>query len=119
MNRLSTMVWILLSVVGMFMLYKVKYEVQTLKTQVAETSRELEQQRHALHVVAAEWAYLNRPDRLKKLADKYLGSSELTVGQIAEIDAIPFPSKSMAAVDTDEGMRPVSARISKEGGGMR
>lgn len=119
MTRLSTFIWILVSVVAMFMLYKVKYEVMALKTQVAETSRELEQKRHALHVAAAEWAYLNRPERLKRLAAKYLASSELTVDQVAEIQDIPFPNRSLASADTAAEMNPVSARMDRQGGGIR
>ena len=111
MNRLSTVVWLFVIVVAAFMLYKVKYEVQTLKNKVAEASRQLEQEKQALHVVAAEWAYLNRPERLQKLAVKYLASSEVTVMQIADIEAIPFPGQTYAAVDAEEGVKPVSARF--------
>lgn len=119
MNRFSAVLWMLVIVVATFMLYKVKYEVQSLKAQVADTSRELEQQRHALHVVAAEWAYLNRPERLKMLATKYLASSDLTVDQIAEIEALPFPGQNVASLAGEEGMKPASMRVGREGGGMR
>ena len=111
MNRLSPLVWMVVIVIAAFMLYKVKYQVQALKTQVAETSHELEREKQALHVVAAEWAYLNRPERLQKLAAKYLPSADMTVGQIAEVEAIPFPGQAMAAVDGEEGFKPVSAHI--------
>jgi hypothetical protein len=115
MNRISTVVWLLVIVIAAFMLYKVKYEVQTLKTQVAETSHQLEQEKQALHVVAAEWAYLNRPDRLQKLAVKYLASSEVTVSQISDIQAIPFPGQTMASIDAEEGTKPFVAARFKQG----
>jgi len=113
MNRLSTVVWLAVIVIAAFMLYKVKYEVQSLKNQVAETSRELEQEKQALHVVAAEWAYLNRPERLQKLAVKYLAASDVTVNQIADIEAIPFPGQSVASIDPEEGVKPVAAHFRK------
>lgn len=110
MNRISTVVWLFVIVIAAFMLYKVKYEVQTLKSQVAETSRQLEMERQSLHVVAAEWAYLNRPERLQKLAVKYLAASEVTVSQISDIQEIPFPGQTLAAMDPEEGIKPVPAR---------
>jgi len=90
MRRLPLLAWVLTVAVALFLLYRVKYEVQNLHAQVKETERELEAEREALHVVAAEWAYLNRPERLRQLSSKYLSSSGLTVDQIAEIESIPF-----------------------------
>ncbi len=90
-------VWMVVIVIAAFMLYMVKYQVQSLKTQIAETSRQLEEEKESLHVVAAEWAYLNRPERLRQLAAKYLPSSDLTVDQIADIEAIPFPGQTQAS----------------------
>ena len=110
MNRLSTLVWMVVIAAAMFMLYKVKYQVQALKTQIADTSHELEMERESLHVVAAEWAYLNRPERLQQLASKYLQSSDMTVDQVADIEAIPFPGQNVASVDEEEGVRPVSLK---------
>jgi len=89
----------LVIVVAAFFLYEAKYAVQSLKSQVAETSRQLETEKEALHVVAAEWAYLNRPQRLQQLADKYLSSSDVTVDRVADIESIPFPAKMQAALE--------------------
>ncbi len=90
MRRLPLLAWVFAVVVAVFLLYRVKYEVQALKAQVAEASQQLEAEREALHVVAAEWAYLNRPSRLRALSSKYLSSSNMTVDSIAEIEAVPF-----------------------------
>lgn len=89
--RIPAIVWICIMVASAFGLYKVKFEVQTIRSQIADMSHELERERESLNVVAAEWAYLNRPDRLQKLANQYLNTEEVTVQQIAEVRAIPFP----------------------------
>ena len=108
MKRLSTMVWLLLFVVASFLLYRVKYEVQNVRAQIAETSRQLEEERESLNVVTAEWAYLNRPERLSALASKYLSASALRVDQVAEIEAIPFPNRAVAAIEPKDNIKPAS-----------
>lgn len=118
MNKLSTLVWIVVIVCATFMLYKVKYQVQALKVQVAETTRELEREKQAIHVVAAEWAYLNRPERLQKLAQKYLPSTQLTVHQVADIQAIPFPGQA-GAMFQDNALQPAAAHFRVHSGAPR
>lgn len=105
MKRLPVIAfWIAVIVGTSFTLYRVKYEVQSLKAQIVETSQEMAKEREALHVASAEWAYLNRPERLKALADKYLAGSSVTVGQVAEVEAIAFHEQSVADADIDAGM---------------
>lgn len=110
MNRLSTLIWMVVIVGAALLLYGVKYRVQAIRTQVAETARQLESEKEAMHVAAAEWAYLNRPDRLQQLSAKYLSSAELTVDQVAEIEAIPFPNVVQAEATADEGIHPVASK---------
>ncbi len=115
MSRLSFIaLWVSVIVVAAFMLYRVKYEVQSLKAQISETTKEIAQERESLHVVAAEWAYLNRPERLKRLADKYLDGKEITVGQVAEVEAISFHRQTVASadIDMDEDVRSIVASYS-------
>lgn len=110
MGRFSTMIWMLVIVAAAFLLYQSKYQVQSLKNQVADVSRELEQEKEAMHVVAAEWAYLNRPERLRQLSAQYLSSTDLTVDQVAEIEMIPFPGQMQASADDGDSIRPVAVR---------
>lgn len=116
MTRLSTLVWMLVIVVAAFLLYQVKYEVQNLRAQIAATERELAAERDSLHVVAAEWAYLNRPERIAALSSKYLASDNVTVEQIAEIEAVPFPSVTEASVVGDVNIKPAAVSTVKEVG---
>ena len=101
MYRLSTLIWMVVIVAAAFMLYLVKYQVQGVRAQVAETERALEAEKESLHVVAAEWAYLNRPQRLQALSAQYLSSSSITADQIAEIEAIPMSSLQPASLKVD------------------
>lgn len=49
--------------------YRVNYDVQDALRQVAVLRGEIAREREALAVQRAEWAYLNRPERLRELAD--------------------------------------------------
>lgn len=116
MSRLSACIWVLVITVASFMLYRVKYEVQALRIQIAEVSRQLRQEKEAMNVVQAEWAYLNRPERLQQLSAKYLSTGAVTVGQIAEVEAIPFPKRLEASAGS-AAVRPVPASFNGSASG--
>lgn len=106
MNKLvKATIWSVVIVSSAFMLYRVKYEVQSIRLQIAQTTKELAAEKQSLHVVAAEWAYLNRPDRLQRLADKYLATKNTTVKQVAEVEAIAFPTQMQASVSMENELR--------------
>jgi hypothetical protein len=112
MTRFSTLIWMLVIVVASFLLYQVKYEVQHVRADIDKLSAELEVERESLRVASAEWAYLNRPERLRQLADKYLATGTLQVGQVAEVEAIPFPQRLEASSQPEAGgLVPASAQV--------
>lgn len=113
MTRLSGMLWMLVIVASAVSVYVVKYRVQSVIAQVEDTSRQLEAEKAALHVARAEWAYLNRPQRLKALAVRYLSDSDLTAAQFADIKTIPFPSQMEAAAAPDGSVNPVAMKLMK------
>jgi cell division protein FtsL len=99
MNKISiNCLWVAIIIGSAFGLYRVKYEVRAIRAQIATVNQELAQEKESLRVVSAEWAYLNRPERLQQLADKYLTSKQLTVAQMADIKALPFPIQMQAAI---------------------
>ena len=74
--------------------YKVNYATQEALDRVADLRREIAREREALAVLGAEWAYLNRPDRLRALVAAGAGSlglAELTPDQFGEAAMVPFP----------------------------
>mgnify|MGYP006999519876 CR=1 FL=1 len=72
---------------------------QTVQTQhavreVERLHRAIGAERERLSILNAEWAYLNRPDRLRELADlnfDRLGLLPLEPGQFGDPLRIPFP----------------------------
>ncbi len=79
-------------------LYLVKYSVQDVQREVATLKRDLAVEKESLHLLNAEWAYLNRPDRLRQLADKHLDLVPLDSRQIDQVSVLP------AAATADDAM---------------
>lgn len=97
-------IWILFLALGLFGVYMVKYEVQALKIEVAETEKQLKQEKKNLHILSTEWAFLTRPERLKQLADKYLQVKPMRGQQIVEFASLPYnkPQKTIQQASGDK-----------------
>jgi len=75
--------------IGALGLYLVKYRVQDVQLEVARAEAELAKERESLHLLNAEWAYLNRPERLEKLSQKYLALTPLESTQFISYTQLP------------------------------
>ena len=113
-SRYVTLLWMVVIVIAMFGLYQVKYKVQALQVEVAETERKLTEAREALHVVSAEWAYLNRPERLQYLSKKYLSLVSVDQRKIGQVAAIPFSSQTLAKRDESRTLVNASLEAGKQ-----
>ena len=65
-------------------LFQVKHKVQSLKKDLLEINRQLASNHDEIHVLSAEWAYLNEPMRIKELADEYLNLQYSSVAQLKD-----------------------------------
>jgi hypothetical protein len=76
--------------------YRVNYATQEAMNRVADLGTEIAREREAIAVLEAEWAYLNRPDRLRRLVDANaaaLGLVPLEPDQYGEVAMVPFPAE--------------------------
>ena len=70
------------------------YRTRSALRDVARLERAIEDRREALAVLDAEWAYLNRPERLRDLArlnDARLGLVPITAEAFGRLDQVPHP----------------------------
>ncbi len=87
--RVSLVIWLIVAGAVALGLYQVKYEVQRLEEKLHQVRNDIRQDRVALHVLEAEWAYLNRPERLQRLASKHLEMGPSGAKQVAAVTALP------------------------------
>lgn len=84
-----------LCVMGLaFWAYRVNYQTQDKQDELRALQREIASLQEGLGVLNAEWAYLNRPDRLRELVNlnfRQLQLLPLQAGQFGTVAQIPYP----------------------------
>ena len=77
-----------------FWAYRENYATQEALSEVEGLQRQIGTAHVRLGVLRAEWAYLNRPDRLRELAElsfDRLGLLPLRPDQFGRVDEVSFP----------------------------
>ena len=92
--RITSIIWMVSISVAFAGLYIVKLTVEDLSRNVEIARADLTKEQESLHLLNAEWAYLNRPDRLRALAEHHLALAPLDSRKVEDIRSLP------AAYDT-------------------
>lgn len=84
-----------LGVLGLaFWAYRENYATQQVLKETRALQRQIGAERERLSVLRAEWAYLNRPQRLRDLAEinfDSLGLLPLRPDQFGRVDEVTYP----------------------------
>lgn len=92
-----------LAVMGLAMwAYQQNHLTHVAREEVRDLRREIRSLREALQVQHAEWAYLNRPDRLRALTEmnfQRLGLMPMTGEQFGGIGDIAYPTPVASTVE--------------------
>ena len=78
-----------------FWAYRENYRTQEVTREIRSLHLEIAEARGALSILNAEWAYLNRPDRLRELAElnfDSLGLLPLTGEHYVRVDQVAWPA---------------------------
>jgi cell division protein FtsL len=69
-------------------IYQVKYETRSLDAEIASLNKKIDAERDAIAVLRAEWSLLNRPERIERLAKKYLKLAPAKPVQLVTVDTV-------------------------------
>jgi len=100
--RLSHGLWLGTAVAIGVALFYAKHRVQALDEQLAETNQAILADQESIHVLKAEWAYLNQPDRLERLSRRYLELEILTREQIGSLADLGQQLSQITPADTGQ-----------------
>jgi hypothetical protein len=82
MIRLSSVFWVLLASTTALATFAVKYEVQSLDDRLGDARKATAAENRERRVLDAEWAYLNRPDMLAQMNERFLSLAPITRKQL-------------------------------------
>ena len=88
--KCSTLILMLMAVLAGVGLFTLKYEVSDLEDKLAKLRLATKTHHQEIHVLRAEWAYLNRPTRLKDLGSRLLFLEPTKATQTIGIEDIPY-----------------------------
>ena len=101
MIKLSALFWLVLVSATGFAMFAIKYEVQAVADQLAQTTKRADDAERDIRVFDAEWAYLNRPDALAQMNQRYLSLAPIATKQlIANVGDIPMRPAPPPVVQT-------------------
>ena len=66
-------------IVATITMFIVQFRVESLQTSISRTQKEISIYKDQIKMLDVEWAYLTRPERLRKLSSKYLTNNSFVV----------------------------------------
>ena len=89
MIRTTTLMSLLLGAVLTVVLFSLEYQVRRLEDELAVLDRSIVAESQAIHVLKAEWSYLNDPWRLRRLAERFLKLTPVRPEQLSALADLP------------------------------
>jgi cell division protein FtsL len=93
-----------------YVIYEVKYESRALDAEIAQLKTDIETERDGLAVLRAEWSLLNRPERIERLAEKYLKLAPARPSQLVTLATLKDSDFERSSLEAkEEASKPVAA----------
>ncbi|MBS8273698.1 DUF3962 domain-containing protein [Thalassospira tepidiphila] len=89
MTRAVTIIGLLMTILIGTGTYWVSHQVERLEKRYAEIQSDILAEQESIHVLQAEWSYLNNPERIERLSQQYLSLAQIEVLQMASINDLP------------------------------
>ncbi|KZB70697.1 MULTISPECIES: DUF3962 domain-containing protein [Thalassospira] len=89
MTRAVTIIGLIMTILIGTGTYWVSHQVERLEKRYAEIQSDILAEQESIHVLQAEWSYLNNPERIERLSQQYLSLAQIEVLQMASINDLP------------------------------
>lgn len=89
MNRIAGLLFLGAAAAAALFLFVLKYEVQALEEELARMHGDVLRHQEAIHILEAEWSYLNQPARIADLTGRHLELQPLAADRFIRFDEIP------------------------------
>lgn len=106
----GTLLWLALAIIAGGGLFHVSYRVQSLEEELTQANRDVLREQETIHLLHAEWSYLNEPTRLAELTRRHLALAPLSSGQMVRIEDLPLRLPPLIAE---------TAPLKEDGAGVR
>jgi hypothetical protein len=109
MSRFGGVFWFVLVIASGATNFIVKQNVQALDDQLNNVRRQTVAEQKKIHELTADWTYLNQPELLTDLNNRYVHLVQMSPKQVlASIDSIPFRSGLAPSVTASQQMAAAS-----------
>jgi hypothetical protein len=105
----ATILWALLASIAGAGLFLLKSEVQTREERLAHLEQEIADSQNNIHVLEAEWSYLNGTGRLRDAATRLLDLHPIKPSQLATLDALPMNDPPQPQPTLPPALPPISS----------
>ena len=90
MRIFAVILWFVLAAAAGIAMFHVTFKVEQLEAELKDLNRQIVKEQETIHVLKAEWHYLNRPQRLEALSAELLPSmTPLAATKITLIEDLP------------------------------
>jgi cell division protein FtsL len=111
--RATSLFWLGIAVAVVWGLFHVKHAVREMERELASVQQEIAKTRASTRVLEAEWAYLDRPERLRALASRYLGMVPADSARVGEADDLPLRFDLASSQSDETGRSRVTSTASR------
>ncbi len=113
MNRSLAVLSVIIIGICAYGVFQIKHQVKSLVHDLMEVNQQIASDKEAIYVLKAEWTYLNRPERLKELASKYLNLDHIVVSQIDTHQVKDISAKNYSYATIVPVPKPILASIKR------
>jgi len=102
MTRLTIALTVFLAIALSIGVFRITYQVDELEQELSELNKQILEEQETIHILKAEWSYLNDPNRLEDLARRHLGLEAMQGNQLVNMDMfdkqlLPAPPQAQPA----------------------